>query len=198
MAPYGCLPCSLSAWYVTRRDVLSSFLFLNDFLRRLLTCSLVTASLALVTLTFELTAMDPLSIAVAVVGLLGSAEAVRRKLSQFTRSATSAPSIAETVLIEVSSIETALPRLRRFIEDDRVSTREHIYLDQLSTLLTGCVKRFSELETLLGGLPSITAAETSRIDAARWAQNEKRIRIVVERLQPYKSSLLLMLQIIEL
>ncbi|KAK4547305.1 hypothetical protein LTR36_000960 [Oleoguttula mirabilis] len=71
-------------------------------------------------------------------------------------------------------------------------------MDQLTTLLTGCVKQFSDLESLLGGLPTITATGSSLIDGPTWARNEKRLRTTIERIQPYRVSLFLMLQALEL
>lgn len=142
--------------------------------------------------------MDSLSVPVAIVGLLGTAETVRRKVTAFKEKRSSAGKLADAVLLEITSIEASLPRLRRLVNDDEVSTRDNIFLDQLSTVLTGCVKRFSELESSLGGLPTITEAEANSIDQPIWARNEKLIRATTELIQPYRVSLFLMLQVLEL
>jgi len=131
--------------------------------------------------------------------LLGSAESITRRLGAFVqKNPPGAANTAERVLLEVSSVGTCLARLRRLIEGNLNTTRNHIFVDQLSTVLTGAVKRFSELESLIGdGLPTIRDGESHSLDAARWARTETRMRKTAESLQPYKLSLLLVSQLLE-
>lgn len=136
----------------------------------------------------------------AIIGLIGAAERVRRAVSPFVRKFKHAVIISETVLSEMSCMQTALVQLKAYLENEERydhDARQYILLEQLGTMLTGCVKRFAELEKVLENLPTQEVADFSAIVRSKWARKEKQVKELVDRLQPYKLSLTLMLQILE-
>lgn len=142
--------------------------------------------------------MDSLSVSVAITGLLGSAETVRRKVNISSERYTDAASLAKAVLLEVSTIEAALQRFQGVLQDGRASlVRENVLVDQLSTLLTGCGKQFSDLESLFNGLSTNAMIGPTAIDESTWGRFDRHIRATVKRIQPYRASMLLMLCALE-
>ncbi|KAL9032286.1 MAG: hypothetical protein Q9180_006592 [Flavoplaca navasiana] len=123
---------------------------------------------------------DPLSISAGVIGILTAAAQISTLLINFTRTSKDAPQIAHAVLMEVDDISSTLSHLQSFL------------LDQVVTIMSGCVLTFSELERLLDGLK---AEGMGILDRARWARKEKAISNLVQRLQNHKASLSLVLQV---
>ena len=139
--------------------------------------------------------MDLASIPGTIVGLLRSAERVRRRIRLLIPSNTHhTDKLAQSVLQKVSTTEASLLRLRGFLESDKIAICEAISLEQLKTVLTGCVRRFSELER---DLPTVQAADSRADRGSDWAQRGRRLATALERLQLYNVSLAFILQLLE-
>ncbi|KYG41321.1 hypothetical protein M433DRAFT_486163 [Acidomyces richmondensis BFW] len=140
--------------------------------------------------------MGSLSIAVALHGLITSTDTIRRKIELFRAVERPRDRTAEKASGEVSSFRIALLQLQHLL-DGPATAAGSIYLDQLCVVLTGSVRRFSELEGLLGYLPTVTKAEAPHIDPSCWSRHERELAGVLARIEPYRRSLELIIQLIE-
>ncbi|KAL8728644.1 MAG: hypothetical protein Q9166_005259 [cf. Caloplaca sp. 2 TL-2023] len=139
---------------------------------------------------------DPLSITAGVIGILTAAGQVSSLLIEFTKNSKEAPQTARTVLTEVNEISGTLSHLQSFLLGNESLDRSRAQLlqvDQVVTVISGCVLTFSELEKLLD---SLKTDEMGIRDCIRWARKEKTIDSLVQRLQNHKSSLSLVLHIL--
>lgn len=138
---------------------------------------------------------DPLSISAGVIGILTAAAQISTLLINFTRTSKDAPQIAHAVLMEVDDISSTMSHLRSFLFSSEYADRSRTQLlqvDQVVTVISGCVLTFSELERLLDGLK---VEGMGILDRAHWARKEKAIGNLVQRLQNHKASLSLVLQV---
>ncbi|KAL8794992.1 MAG: hypothetical protein Q9195_002439 [Heterodermia aff. obscurata] len=139
---------------------------------------------------------DPLSIAAGVVGVLTAAAQISTLLIQFTRATNHAPSRARHIITEVNDISGTLSHLQSFLLGNEYSDASRTSLlkaDHIVTILSGCVMTFSELEKLLDALET---KDMRILDSMKWARKEKDIADLIQRLQNHKSSLSLMLDIL--
>ena len=142
--------------------------------------------------------MDPLSVAASVVGLLGAAHKITTTLHSLVFKVRDAPSLARTVVTEVSDISAALGQLQAYVlgtANANPARSNLILLQQVVATLTGCVTTYSELEAAIDGLG--INAEMAVFDRAVWSIQEPRITAIVQRLQNHKISLTLMLAILQ-
>lgn len=139
---------------------------------------------------------DPLSIAAGVIGILTAAAQVSHLLIDFTKNSKDTPQTARTVLTEVNEISGTLSYLQSFLLGNETLDRSRTQLlqvDQVVTVVSGCVLTFSELEKLLDTLKT---DDMGIRDCVRWVKKEKTIGSLVQRLQNHKASLSLVLHIL--
>ncbi|KAI1121242.1 hypothetical protein F5Y10DRAFT_256717 [Nemania abortiva] len=142
--------------------------------------------------------MDPLSVAASVVGLLAAGSKVTSLLFTVITRCKASSALARSILFEVADISAALGHLQDFISNRRKAAAERgnlILLDQLLTTLTGCVTTYSDLQFTLDGLN--INADMGTFDRIKWMRQEGSLNTLVQRLQSHKSSLTLMLTIIQ-
>ena len=139
---------------------------------------------------------DPLSIAAGVVGILTAAAQISTILIQFTKASRNAPNQARHIITEVSDTSVILSQLQSFLLGYEYNDRSRTSLlgvHQVVTLVSSCVKTFSELEKILDGLKT---NDMSVLDHVKWARQETEIMAIVQRLQNHKASLSLILSIL--
>ena len=139
---------------------------------------------------------DPLSIATGVTGILTAAAQVSSILLDFKRSIGGAQDMAKTVMLEINDLTTILSQLQNFIiaREQCESTRTSLLrLDQIVTIVSGCVLTFSELRTLLDNMKS---TEMQLIDKVKWVRRQAEIKGLTSRLNTHKTSLSLMLDVL--
>lgn len=139
---------------------------------------------------------DPLSIAAGVVGILTAAAQISTLLINFTKATKNAPSRARHIITEVNDISGTLSHLQSFLLGNEFSDTSRTSLlkaDHIVTILSGCVMTFSELEKLLDALET---KDIRILDSLKWARKEKDITALIQRLQNHKTSLSLMLDIL--
>ena len=143
-----------------------------------------------------LTMTDPLSIAAGVVGILSAASQLSSLLIKFTKSVKEAPQQARIIIAELSDTTGILSHLQSFLLGYEFTDRSRTSLlkvDQVVTIVSGCVLTFSELEKLLDDMK---VEGMFMLDCMKWARKESDIARLIQRLQNHKASLSLMLNIL--
>lgn len=150
---------------------------------------------------------DPLSLAASVTGLISLSAQITSVLYSFATSALEARKSVDRVLSEMQTMNSIFSQVQGFIysASEESSDTERllmISLDHLVTTLTGCVLIFSQLEKHINELVGLTglanvAGMAIVWEKVKWATKEPEIGILVEDLQRHKSSLNLMLGIIQ-
>ena len=139
--------------------------------------------------------MDPLSIAASVTGVLTAAAQVCTLLGKIR----DAPKSVVAILTEIEHIQIVFRALQRFIDHTRAVSRQRaalVQLEDVTVILTQTVLVFSELETLLIPL-SGSGLHSSLRQRLAWSRQETGIQRLVNQLQRHKTSLSLLLQIIQ-
>lgn len=142
--------------------------------------------------------MDPLSVAASIVGLLAAGGKVTSLLHTAITKWEDSPALARSITTEVADISAALHQLQNFISRRTVAAPERgnlILVDQLLTTLTGCVTTYSELLYALEGMNMVDVR--GLFDHIAWMRQEGTLSSLVQRLQNHKSSLILMLSIMQ-
>ena len=142
--------------------------------------------------------MDPLSVSASIVGILGAAAKVSSVLITFVGNAKAAPRLAQTVLADVNGLSTVLGHLQTYLLGTTSPTRSRaslILVKQVLVTLAECVTTFSELEDVLG--TSRHDAEMDTLNRIKWATKDSKVADIQRRLQSNKSSLTLMLTILQ-
>ncbi|KAF5589555.1 nicotinamide mononucleotide permease [Fusarium pseudocircinatum] len=149
-------------------------------------------------LVSDFAAMDPLSVSASVVGLLGAGAKITSCLWTFSTNARDAPQLARHLVFEVADITAALGSLQAYVCGQAHAPGERgalILLEHVLTTLTGCVTTFSDLQSLMDQLN--LSPDMGTIDKMKWARQESNIAAIVQRLQNHKSSLTLMLTVLQ-
>lgn len=146
--------------------------------------------------------MDPLSVTASIAGLLTAVHEVVKILGPFVSAAGSVPQIAFKVLSEVQNTKTILTAVKNLIVNINAKSFKHaslIKVDQIVTILTDGVMIFSELESAAGCL--LLSVPTSQLLQLRcrlqWARKEGIFTSLLGRLESFKNSLSLILDILQ-
>ncbi|CZR32655.1 uncharacterized protein FPRO_01975 [Fusarium proliferatum ET1] len=142
--------------------------------------------------------MDPLCVSASVVGLLGAGAKITSCLWTFATNARDAPQLARHLVFEVADITAALGSLQAYVCGQTQAPGERgalILLEHVLTTLTGCITTFSDLQSLMDQLN--LSPDMGTIDKMKWARQESNIAAIVQRLQNHKSSLTLMLTVLQ-
>ncbi|KAK4444604.1 hypothetical protein QBC34DRAFT_308707, partial [Podospora aff. communis PSN243] len=137
---------------------------------------------------------DPLSVAASVVGLLAAAGKAYGLLETIS-SMRGAPSSIRDVQRETRHTEVALRALQRFLQRlDPVSERlEMIQVDELRVVLADAMLLFDSFESMLQQLASMGGLRVS----ISWVKYTKQLDEHLGKLERYKSSLTVMLSILQ-
>src|SRR2546423_7396138 len=141
--------------------------------------------------------MDPLSAAASIVGILAAAGKVIEILGPVVAALKDASKSATTTYSEVNNSRIILSALQTLLNNLNTASRKRtalIPIDQLVAVLTDGVILFSELEALVLPLGTSSGHVRSRI---QWARREGTFASLISRLQSFKSSITLMLNILQ-
>ena len=139
---------------------------------------------------------DPLSIAAGVVCILTAAAQMSTLLIKLAKATKAADEQARIIITEVNDTSGILTHLQSFLLGIEFADRSRtslLQVDQVVTIVTGCVLTFSELEKLLDELK---VESLDVLDRCKWARKETTIAGLIQRLQNHKASLSLMLNIL--
>lgn len=135
--------------------------------------------------------MDPLSVAASITGLLLAGA----KITVLLRTLVDAPSVVQTVVVEINHFVAVLAQLQQFMRGSLSADHSRasmIQVQQIQLILTGCVLTFSELQS---GIDRLGDRSTFRA-RVRWVLAESSIQELVQRLRDHKSSLTLILTVL--
>jgi hypothetical protein len=144
-----------------------------------------------------LSIMEPLSVTMAIVGLLKAAEQISSTLQPLIKKATNAPKEMKQMKSSVDGIRTVLSQLqsmlmgRSQVGRDRTSL---ILVEQIVITLSACVTTFSELDIFVETLG--TDSNMGLLDRLRWATKTSTIQEHMQKLEVHKSTLTLMMTIL--
>jgi hypothetical protein len=143
--------------------------------------------------------MDPLSVAAAVMGILSAATNIASLFDSIISATKEAPQVLQDALMEVKHIEVSVRSLQRYLlvlESINPSRSALIQLDGLIVTLTDTILTLYDLEKLLETLATTKPFGVLR-NVAAWSRHAKDIDGHFMKLQRHKSSLTLMLSIIQ-
>lgn len=142
--------------------------------------------------------MEPLSVAGSVVGLISAASKMIPMLYNLGSAIKDAPHHAQATVSELGDITLVLTQLQKYIDGRAQASIQRLALitvEHIATALTGCVMTFSELDALLKSLH--VDKGLSAWDRAVWIIRKDEVALLISRLQSHKSTLGLMLNIIQ-
>ncbi|KAK4209267.1 hypothetical protein QBC37DRAFT_391391 [Rhypophila decipiens] len=149
--------------------------------------------------------MDPLSIAASIAGLLSAAGAVTKALAPYVAAARETPKVAVQVHSEMQSIAvilSALQVLTRNLGSIPMQRAALVQVDHVVAVLTDGVLIFSDLEDVVKSLDSLgdlslSITRLSLRSRLQWAWKESDITSLLARLQGFKLSASLILNILQ-
>lgn len=146
--------------------------------------------------------MDPLSVASSIAGLVSAAGMVNKALGPYIAAVRDTPKIAIQVYSETQSATIILSALQNLTTNLATINRQRaalIQLDQVVAVLTDGVLIFSDLEACVGDLPPAEPSITPLALRYRlgWARKESALSTLLGRLEAFKSSMSLMLIILQ-
>ena len=142
--------------------------------------------------------MDPVSVGAGLFGILVAAGQVTAALTSFLKKTKRAPKLAHSVLFEVKGLSVIVTHLQRHLLDPATFSRPGasvLLIEQIVVTLRECMAVFSDLEEVLGS--NQQDGNIQVLERIKLAFEERRMSHIQERLQSNKSSLTLMLTILQ-
>jgi hypothetical protein len=139
--------------------------------------------------------MMALETAASIIGILAAAGKIAETLGPIVSAFPDVTKHTASVLSEVNNSRIILAALQRYLDDLSMSPRlrrELIQVEQLVATLTDGVLLFSELEELVFRLTGATT-----VNRMRWAMNDDKFAGLITRMQCFKSSITVMLNILQ-
>lgn len=141
--------------------------------------------------------MEPLSVTASVCGILAMAAKITRSLIEFVRKEKAAPASAHRILNEVSNLSLCLKRLQPFIQGIKKSSQSRTAMisgEDVVVITASCVTVLDDLDKTLD--PFRLSLPLSTMRRIRWVQEEAKIDDLIARVQVSKTSLNLVLTIL--
>lgn len=139
---------------------------------------------------------EPLSIAVAVAGLIKAACSVTITLTALTTGIQKAPKAVRDLLNETKAVTRILRQLESYLNSAIGVSRSGsslISLEEVVTVITDCVCALSELESVLS---RVKTEKPGAIDRLKWVWHADAVIKITHRIERHKTSLNLMLSIL--
>ncbi|KAF4501894.1 Rho guanine nucleotide exchange factor scd1 [Fusarium agapanthi] len=144
---------------------------------------------------------DPLSVAASIAGLISITVEAVKFLSPYVSAANETPQIAAHVYSEIQSTQVILMGLQSLIKNLASAKAQHaalIGVNQVVTVLTDGVLLYSELHKELQSLRAKDGMEKVPLRGRlQWAWKESTFITLLSRLQSFKSSMTLVLMILQ-
>ena len=139
---------------------------------------------------------EPLSIAVAVVGLIKATYSVSDTLVAFTAGFRSAPKAVHDALNELIAIRTVLRQLESYINRATTappSRTDLLTLEGIVATFTDCVCAVSELEYILN---KVIIKGVGTVGRLKWMWHEDAMNKITLRIERQKNSMALMFSVL--
>ena len=140
---------------------------------------------------------EPLSVAAGVVGLLAAAAQVSLILTDIVSKTRHAPRECQRTRTDVENIRNVLVQLQLYTTGAKQAPRSNralIMVDQVAATLASCILTFDELKMFVEGLQR--ESSIGILDRLRWVTKKSDFEDYQSRLEIHKSSLTLMLSIL--
>jgi hypothetical protein len=141
--------------------------------------------------------MDPLSVTMAIIGLLTAADQISSTLQPLIKKAANAPREIKEMKSSVDGIRTVLSQLQLMLIGKSQVGRNRtslILVEQIVITLSACVTTFSDLDVFVESLG--TDANMGLLDRLRWVTKTSTIQEHMQKLEVHKSTLTLMMTIL--
>jgi hypothetical protein len=141
--------------------------------------------------------MDPLSVAMSIVGLLKAADQIASTLQPIIKKTINAPKEIKEMRSSVNTIRTVLSQLQLMLLGQSQVNRHRtslIMVEQIVITLSACVTTFSDLDVFVETLAN--DAKMGLLDRVRWATKTSTIQEYMNKLEVHKSTLTLMMTIL--
>ncbi|KAF4624776.1 hypothetical protein G7Y89_g13393 [Cudoniella acicularis] len=141
--------------------------------------------------------MDPLSVTMAIIGLLTAADQVSSTLQPLIKKAANAPEEIKEMKSSVDGIRIVLSQLQLMLIGKSQVGRNRtslILVEQIVITLSACVTTFSDLDVFVETLGA--DANMGLLDRLRWATKTSTIQEHMQKLEVHKSTLTLMMTIL--
>jgi len=141
--------------------------------------------------------MDPLSVSMAIVGLLSASWKISEVLSPLISKGKNAPDELREIKTTVDTIRSVLSQLQLMLLGRMKVTRERtslILVDQIVVTLSACVSTFSDLDVFVETLGS--DEKLGLMNRMRWATKAPTIQEHLKKLEAHKASMTLMVTIL--
>lgn len=134
--------------------------------------------------------MDPLSVTATIAGLFSASIGIAKLFAELK----SAYDYAGTIYEEIHHFRFILFRLDKYVQPDsiNIARASMIDLEQVVTVLMGCMYTFSELEREVKRLQS----RPERFQRIYWTMSKSSLTDLVKRLQNHKGTICSMLSIL--
>jgi hypothetical protein len=144
--------------------------------------------------------MDPLSISASVAGLLAISGKIISVLVKVVQHIDDAPESAQAALFAVKEMDFALQSIRMLLstlESLRPARRAMVEIDHLRVTVTQTVTTFTKLQALICPYDFDVNSAASAWIRIRWVAKEDEISGVIQRLEGHRSSISLLLNILQ-
>lgn len=140
---------------------------------------------------------DPLSVAASIVGLISIGTKLIITLHKFHNNVRDAPTSASYLLSEMKTMTILLSSLQGLVQNTPEDRKHVVMVEHLVVILMECVTTYSDLDGFVEGAKSTFGDESSLISRSKWALREADVEKMLQRLQTQKTSLGLMLGIMQ-
>ncbi|KAK6510196.1 hypothetical protein TWF481_004912 [Arthrobotrys musiformis] len=141
---------------------------------------------------------EAIGLAASIVGLIAVGAKLIPWISNVATKISDAPDSVKTVMFQLNEADIIIKAIQAYIREEEPLAASHksfISLEDLSVALTGCMLAYSGLESHVDFVR--IGGKISSFDRGKWILREKEILEVIRALQNHKSSLSLMLTIIQ-
>ena len=141
---------------------------------------------------------DPLSVAASIVGILAASGKLYELTTSFVSTAKDAPKSLVAFCLETTEMQGAITRLQHLLKNSSSvpsQLLDLVQLDHLVASLTDTVNVYSDLDELITPFLINNGGKLSFIASAKWTLVEPDCKVLVDRLQRRKTSIILMLNI---